>query len=478
MLPLLRPTHNLWSALVALVHFTRADGRANYLTYVQLAATWRAAGDNPVGWQWQRAALMLAVGCLCVLVVRRVGGSAIAAAIAGVLLTIAVPSTEGWLFIMGEPLAVILLFAMVLIGADYPTATHWRGRAVGIAILAALVMLSKEVVGVCLPAVVIFIVCWSSEHGFRRPRLGERERWLGVLLLLVLIGEAWSVRSALAAAAPAAYATSFGRSGLHAGTMATLFQAMLLPARFSSARAASDWYPANFAFLALLVIGFLSSVRRAASRRDLWCWAIGLVSFPVIGAFIYAWWPRYSAFYGIPFLAGSVGLMAAAATEIQRHNRAGKWLVAVLGLVTVTYTAAVSRRTVEDKRAIANLAAAIVRSFPRQPRLDTLFMVVPRQSGRRWPVTSDELRRYAIALQVPDSAVPVMRDATCEEITSRLALPLGDNAVLNDRNPCGPLPIVTVNWEAVAPYPDPWSWRRREDTLGIQLLAPKWGRPH
>ncbi|MGH7592602.1 MAG: hypothetical protein ACRELE_01920 [Gemmatimonadales bacterium] len=478
MLPLLRPARTLGSAFAALVHFTRADGRANYLTYLQLAATWRVAGDNPVAWQWQRAILMLVSGCLCVWVIRRLGGTAIAAATAGLLVTLAVPSTEGWLFIMGEPLAIILLLAMVLVGADYPTAAHWRGRAVGIAILAALVMLSKEVVGVCLPAIVFFIVCWSSEHGFGRPKFGPRERLLAALLSIVLIAEAWSVRTALAGAASTAYAMSFGHSTADAGTIATLFQAMLLPDRFSSAGVASDLYPANFAFLALLIVGLLSSATRAAAHRDFWSWSVGLLSFPVIGALTYALWPRYSAFYGLPFFAGSVGLMAVAATEIQRQHPGGRWVVAILGSVSVLYTAAVSRRTVEYKRAIANIAAAIVHRLPREPPLDTLFMVVPRRGGRRWPVTADELRHYARALQIPDPAIPVMRDAPCEEIISRLRHPLGGNAVLNDQNPCGPLPAVTIDWAAVMAYRDPWSWRVRYDTVAVQILAPNWNTRH
>jgi hypothetical protein len=143
LLPILRKTHGVWDAVTAINRMMRADGRANYLTHAQLALTWRLSGDDPLGWQWQRALFMLAAAVLIVLVARRLGASPLAAALAAALFTVAVPSTEGWLFIMAEPLALILLLLLALTAAGYSTVISWRGRAAIIALLALGVMLSK-----------------------------------------------------------------------------------------------------------------------------------------------------------------------------------------------------------------------------------------------------------------------------------------------------------------------------------------------
>jgi hypothetical protein len=75
---------------------------------------------------------------------------------------------------------------------------------------------------------------------------------------------------------------------------------------------------------------------------------------------------------------------------------------------------------------------------------------------------------------VPDSVLPVMRDTSCEEVVSRLQLPLGRSAVLNDQNPCGRMPQQTVTWEKEVGYLDWVSLRRVADTLRVDLLAPSW----
>ncbi len=144
MLPLLRRSRGVVGTFLALAEFYRTDGRANFLTYAQIALTWGVTGDNPVGWQFQRALFMLVAALLLVIVARRLGARPLAAGLGGLLFTLAVCSTEGWLFLMGEPLAVILLLLLVLAAAGYRTTPAWRLRAVLIALLALGVMLSER----------------------------------------------------------------------------------------------------------------------------------------------------------------------------------------------------------------------------------------------------------------------------------------------------------------------------------------------
>jgi hypothetical protein len=474
MLPMFRSAHGFWNTVVTFARLDRHNGLARYVLYAEQTLTWLIAGENPVGWQWLRALFMLVAAVLIVVAARRAGASPLAAGIAAVLFTIGVPSTEGWLMLMGEPFVLILLLLFFLAGAGYTTTPAWKSRAVLLAMLAFGVMNSKEVLGVCLPALVLLAVCWVPGRGFRRPAIGRRELWLGALLLGALMLEVWLMRSALHDAPSGAYATRFGRNGLDLDRFSTRFQSMLLPARFPSAPGSTVLYPANLAFLALLLLGLARPAGAARRGESAAWWVLGLLSFPTVGALTYAFWPRYSAFYGIPFFAGSIGLLILAATGAERAHRAGRWIVASLGAVMIGYTVIPSVRTVGHQRAVAGVAAAIVTSLPGLPRLDTLYRVTPSSGGHSWPVTGSELWRYMAALHVADSMRPVVRDASCEEVAARLRRPLGRDAVLNDQNPCGRLGVRTRTWTAEIGYLDWLSLRRRSDTLQVEILAPSW----
>jgi len=473
-LPILRRAPGIWDGARAIAEWNRPDGRANYLSYLQFSATWSAVGGEAIGWQIARALMMLAIAVLLVQAARRLGATPLAAAVAAGVFIVAVPSTEGWLFLAGEQMATVFLLLTVLAAAGYTTTPAWKARAVLIAVLCACVMLAKEVLGLCLPAVVVLALCWDPEQGFRRPAAGARERWLVLLLFLVVAAEAWSVRSAMQDAVTGNYASAFGHNGLDTGRAVTLFQAMLLPARFSSAGTATMLYPANVAFLVLLGLGLALPDLGPARGRE-WRWlALGLLSYPVIGAVTYGLWPRYTAYYGIPFFAGSAGLLALAATRLERAGRTGRVVVLVLGGVTIFFTTIVSSRTIRQKRATADFAVGISRTLPVAPRLDTLFIVTPRVGGRRWPINAKELRHYGLFLGVPDSSLPVMTDVDCESVAGRLQQPLGRNGILNDQNPCGRLGAQTITWVADVGYLDWISMRRVTDTMRVDLLAPSW----
>lgn len=473
-LPHFRRAGGFWNTFNILTEIDRPNGLARHVDYAHFALTWVIAGDNPVGWQVQRALFMLLAAVLIVVAARRVGATPLAAGIAATLFTIAVPSTEGWLFLMAEPLGLILMLLFFIVGAGYSTAADWKRRAVLLAVLAFAVMSSKEILGVALPALVVFTVTWVPGHGFRRPAFDARTLWLAGLLTVVLAIQLWIVTSVLKQAPAGSYAGSFGGDALDLNRFSTRFQSMLLPARYSSAPASTVLYPANMAFLLMLVLGLARPDGEQSRPRGWYWWAIGLLSFPLVGAMFYAMWPRYSAFYGIPFFAGSMGLLVLAATGIERAHRLGRWLVLGLGAVAIWFSALASSRTVRQKHAIAALASDVVTALKQSPRLDSLFVVTPRQGGRRWPVTGSELRRYAVALEAPDSILPVVRDLSCEQVIDRLQRPLGNSAVLNDLNPCGRLPQATFTWLRQVKYLDWLSARVRIDSLQVEVLAPSW----
>ena len=473
-LGILRNNPGVFDGAGAIAVWNRPAGRATYLSYLHYSTTWSLVGADAVGWQIARAIIMLTTGVLLVWVARRLGATPVAAAVAAGVWAVAATSTEGWLLLAGEQIGTLFLLLTALVAAGYTTSPAWKLRGVLMAVLCACVMFAKETVALCLPLVVLLAVCWDPEQGVRRPRFGPRERWLGALLLLVVALGVWQVGSAVSGAMSNSYASAFGREGLDGNRAVILFQAMFLPARFASAGIGTTFYPANLAFLLLVALGLLMAARDQVAPTG-WGWLVaGLLLFPIIGALVYALWPRYTSYYGIPFFTGSALLLALVATRVERRGISGRVIVAVLGVIAMLFTGLASARTVRHRNATASLAARITGELSGNPRLDTLLVVTPRQGGRRWPVNASELTSYAMFMGIPDSMIPVMRDASCEEIVSRLQRPLGRSAVLNDQNPCGRLPGQTRTWEEDLNYLDWTSWRRIPLSMRVDLLAPSW----
>lgn len=471
MLPILDASTGVPDAVARLAAFTRPDGRANYLTYLQVASTWALVGDSPVGWQWQRAILMLILGSMFSWTVLRLGGTAFAAGAAALLVVISVSGTEGWLFLVGEPLAAILLLGVVLLGQHARRYSWSTGRVIGIALLCLGVMLAKEVAGVLIPIALLLGIAWHPEQGLRLKVPWNRLIHLIIAIAIVLAVELISFASALLDATPGAYATSFQPDIASLTRWPTLFQTMLVPVRFATAASASLLYPANLLWLVLGGLALALSLHAPSGRRRSELIALLLAS-PVLGAAVYSFWPRYSAFYGIPFTLGSGGLFAAALTQLQLRGRTGV-VVATLGAgVVLGYTGISSHRIAEERRAFADLALTTVRALENAPHLDTLLVVKPIPGANRWPVTGRELHQYAIAMHLPADRLPVMLDTPCDVVARRLGEPLNRLGILNDQNSCGQLPTTSMRLVATAAYLDWFSLTPATDTLAIQLLLP------
>lgn len=471
MLPILAAATDVPDAVAQLAAFTRADGRANYLTYLQVATTWEFVGDDPGGWQWQRAILMLVLGGMFSWTALRLGSTAFAAGVAGLLVVISVSGTEGWLFLVGEPLAAILLLSIVLLG-QHARRGAWSGRhVVGLALLCLGVMLAKEVAGVMIPVALLLGAAWNPEKGVRIEMPRSSLTQIGIALSIVLSLELVSFASALLDATQGAYATNF-QPGLASLTRwPTLFQAMLVPVRFVTAPISSLLYPANLAWLVLGGLALVMSFHAHEKHRRAQLVLI-LLAAPLLGAMVYSFWPRYSAFYGIPFILGSCGLFAAVLTQLCSRGGIGRVLAVCGAIIVLAYTGISSHRIAGERRAFADLALATVRVLDSYPPIDTLLVVKPISGANRWPVSGAELRQYSLAMNLQTDHTPAMVDANCAYVARRLSEPLNRLGVLNDQNNCGPLPTASVRLVASLPYIDWFSLTQSTDTLVIQLLLP------
>lgn len=460
LLPVLRGSDGALGAVSALAEYYGADGRANYLTYAQIAATWLVAGDSELGWQFQRAFFMLAVGGLFVLVGWRMGAAPLAASLGGLLATLAASAMEGWALLVGEPLGVVLLLAMALVSAGYRDRVHWKASAILLGVLALGVMQAKEILGVCIPVLVVLAACSDPLGRLRAPRWDVRTRWLVGSMAVALAIELSIFLPVLGDLAAEGYAGGYGQGPVGGGRLIGLALAMTLPTWFSSSLAGSLLYPANAAAALLLIFGAAAWLRSRSPGAPA---VLLLALLPLVGAATYAPWPRYAPFYGMPFWVASAGLIVACATVLLKLGRVAGIVAVGLMWVAVGFTAMVADRSLKERHAHAAVAEAIVREMPGWPAVDTVLMAVPNRGPRRWPVTGPELARYAVALDPSAPSPPPMIDVPCEEVVTRLRGGLQRVALLSDPQPCGPLPIRTgvhvrryryLDWVTLSWFPD------------------------
>lgn len=446
-----------------------AEGRANLLSYLQLAVIWEAVGESAVGWQVLRAVPMLAMGMLFVLAGRRGGASPVAAGLGGLILLLGASSVEGWLFIMGEPLGVCFLLGILILSLDYPRTETWRLKGTLIGLLALGVLLTKEFMGIAILPVVAIAFCGTASHSLQVPRSDTRLRWLFGVLAIVLILVLVLVVATLRAALPGGYASAYGSGSASTGHFSALLLAMTLPTWFASSPWSTILYPANLLAVIVLVAGGAPALLRKWPTLPAWI-LVGVL--PLIGAAAYSFWPRYSAFYGIPFWAGATGLLVASAAAVERRGGTGRVAaVAALALIAV-FSAIVADRTVREKHALAGVAEEIAMAIPAWPGVDTVLMAVPTQGNRRWPVTGGELERYALALGLPESGIPPSLDISCEQVVARFRAGLARVALINDPGPCGPLPLRTDVHVRAYSYLDWLSFQLIRDSVLVESLVP------
>jgi len=469
LLPLLRGRDGFLAAIRTLAEYYRADGRANYLTYAQIALTWRIAGDSALAWQAQRAVMMIVPAFLFVLAARRMGAAPVSAGLGGALVILGASAMEGWTLLMGEPLAVALLLGMVLLAVGYRDAARWRGRAALLGVLALAVMQTKEVLGVCIPFVVLLALCHEPGGGLRLPRRDSRTLWLTGSLALSLGLELAILVPALGQLQAEGYAGGYGAEGMGLARVGSLILAMQLPMWFNASGIGSLLYPANAAVCLLLLLAGWRVIR----TRPAWLpGALVLGILPVVGAFVYAPWPRYAPFYGMPFWFGGAGLIVAGGTVLARSSRGGEVAAVLLLATAVGFSAIAADRALKERHAHSALAEALVEDLARWSGVDSVFVVGPATGPRRWPVTGPELRRYAVAFGKEGEASPPILDLSCEEAAARLRAGLSRAALINSAQSCGPLPIRTGLHMARYRFRDWLDLTAIRDSVVLESLVP------
>jgi hypothetical protein len=420
-LPLLhRPSLGArWSGFL---HYYASQGRWNVLAYAAILAKWSAFGMYTAGWELTRFAEMWLIIVLTFAVLRRFGSDAWGAAAGAALFTVATPAVPAWLRLtMGEPLGLALLMLALLVATRYRTSAHWRRDGIAIAMLIALALLSKEMLVVFVPFIVVIAACLAAPGLLEWPQIGKRTLYLVGCITVATIAVLGPVAIIAMHAPPGNYASQYGGWKMDPGQLSLNFATVVLPVTQSRPGEIVSLFtaPANALFLLILavagVLAYRSRTAHGIAWRRLAVWAALALSLPVFVVIAYGPWSYFQDFYGLPYLLGSAILLAGAVTAAARADprlapafRAGCAGIVLLGAVRALLPAQESfaRRTIQGE--VARFLAAHAAHRP------VLVMKADFQPSlwARWQDTGPTLGRYAAAVY-PDAGLEPFHDTSC-----------------------------------------------------------------
>jgi hypothetical protein len=464
-LPILDGTAGVAGRFGALLDYYAGHGRMNPLFYLTFVLQHAAFGPEPLGWQLVRFGVMAADVALIWWLARRLGADGWGSTLAAALFVVATPVVGGWIQLMAEPLALLALLLGAHLALGYRSGDAWPARAAAILTCLAAAFLLKEVVGVLGAFVVALALV-----GWPRPTLppsAQRGRLIGLALPAALIAAAVGVMILAVRAAPGAtgYGMAYGSGGLDLARLGHNLVATALPVRPEGRAALALLYPTNVLVLLLAVAGLLAW--RPTSRQARW-WTIGLgASVPVAGALVYWPWPKFDAFYALPFFLGPALLLGGALTVLGSGGGARARWARLAAVVAVGYAAIPARRSVDAAAARLRLDQSAASMIARLGPSDTILVLGPTAVDRRLPVAAGELHDYAIATHlVAADRAPVVLDAPCEAYHAGAA---PRYAYLSYSYGCGRFPQPALRLESPYPWRDWLTLARHVDTLAVDL---------
>jgi hypothetical protein len=426
-LPLLERGSGFADRFLAVTHYYRGHGRLNLIPNAMLVVNWMLFGDWAVGWQLLRAAIMLACAAVTYVVLRRFAMTRLASVVGAIFAIAGGAATAAWLRPTGEPIAYMLVAAGAALGVGFQTTPRWGRRVVAIAAVSILALYTKEVVVAALPFVFIVALTSHSAREWRLPRVTRRNVALvfgaggaAVLSALPILYVAWSVRGRTSQA----YAAMYGLWNVQPLPMLVRFIKMWVPFPFGAPTRSSSQLPVGvglaIAFAAVLVGGVAVWARRR-TERSRFVAIVGLSLLVTLGGVVvYAPWGNYEYFYGLPYVFGTILLLAGAISAIQRYaSRAvvpAVATLAVIGLACSVHSARFTRFTAINQEVEATLARSLAQ---RAARADSLIFGVSWVINWDWLGPGAALRRY---MAVRDHMQPPpARSRLCDEVARRLA---------------------------------------------------------
>ena len=407
---------NLLSQYSGIASYYIAEGRLCLITFLYMVLGSAAFGTWAPGWHWTYFVLNSAVLVLAWNFFAGIGINRLTVFVVLTLWSMMGPTAELWIRPAGEPVA--LIFFLIALGQafNYVDASDWRRRAIVIALCAAGIILSKEILVVLLPAGWLFSRLRLKDGEWSWAQWTRRDTYLLGIVATVAVVLIIPIAYVATHAHKSSYTGDYGVASIEWSSLLNRLEMVLVPA---AARLhwlkgiASD--PAwtlvrvlpNLMWVAMIAV----SAAAAKKRRMLWPLVFGLV-WATTGVLAYLPWPGQGLFYMMPFAAGTMFLAAHALNGPLSRGNKNRRPVFLIGGALIVIASLEARSTIDQHRLRANLNAGVVDAIARQGGANLLLAVVPdpRPGTGGW---ANHLRGFAGAKN--GVRVTRWRDVTCAE---------------------------------------------------------------
>lgn len=375
-------SHNFFSQYAGVASYYMAEGRSCLITFLYMVLGSAAFGTWAPGWHWTYFALNSTVLVLAWNFLGRVGINRVTRFLVLGLWAMMGPTAELWYRPAGEAIALIFFFVALGYALNYSQADDWRRRAVMIAICAAGIILSKEMLVVLLPAGWLFSRLRLHDGSWSWAPWSERDNRLllavtGVVVAL-MIPIAWIATHAHVSS----YAGQYGLSSIRLSSLLDRMELTLIPAAprlhwLGGLRSDPAWTLVrvlpNLAWIAMIALAVFTAKRSGT----LWPVLFGVL-WAMTGVLAYLPWPGQGAFYMMPFAMGMMVLAAHALNApltAKNKNRRPVFLVSAALIVIASFEA---RSTVNQHRLRASLNAQVIAAIAKHGNPKALYAAVPK----------------------------------------------------------------------------------------------------
>ena len=450
----LRAGDSFWQSFVNVTEFYRSHGRSSYLANLQLAITWRLAGEHPVLWNVMTFAFMAMAITAAWTLFLKLGNSQAAAGLAALLMVVAMPAVHAWLRPISEPLALIILCSALIVALTYQQTRRWTRQAVLLLGLFLCLGLAKDLLTPLVAVPLAVACCWDD--GFRKPAATPRNLVVtagaaGVVLLLGIL-----IVTSVARAAPDAYARSYSTDSISVGGFIHKLWINFLPYTrgYDPRPIGAGRVIANALFVGIIVMAIVVAARDAMAWRRMRRALAGALALGILGALIYAPLRWFTPFYALPFFLGSALLFARALSTLDEARPLTRRLARGAAILVVLIGAAaafnIARRETAFRRIHGQLTEAMIGTKP----LDSVIVTTATTDARQQADEAGFIRHHAL---VRGHDAPPTRAVPC---ASAARVRTGGVMLVNYPDLCGKLPYPATRLAQPYLVLTPWPLRR------------------
>ncbi len=407
----LQRTHGFWDGLVKLAIYYGTQGRVIEMMYAIISANWQLFGLDPLGWQAVRATQLLGLLPVSYLGLRSFGTSRYAALVGASLYAFGTVPAASWIRQTAEPISTLAMLLATMLLRGWSDGRQSLPKVLLLFVLLLAMLFSKETMIASIPFLACLATTWTRQNRIVRPRFGIPF----VQFTLVSIAACGILALALAWSScirqPDSYAALYGTAPIGSGVVLFRVAQTLLPISYNIDLLRLLLFPSNFVFVIVCLVLAVRAWRSGWRRHALPRLAMASV-IPVLGLAVYLPWPRYEAFYSLPYLFG-VALMFAMLVDEGAPGPRARTILGISWIVVLGGAAINAHALARYTRSQRELNFAVAQRLALSKADDTVVVATNRLTPQVWQNPAATFRRYVQALHLTETPA-TMLDLECD----------------------------------------------------------------